>query len=90
MWLINEGGLYEVVIRSDKPEAKAFRRWITHEVLPAIRKTGGYGLEVERMKIQRERINISKATALHKMAKESAIDEEDRRDLMEKAIALLI
>jgi len=39
---ISESGLYSVILRSDKPEAKAFRRWITHEVLPAIRKTGGY------------------------------------------------
>lgn len=40
--MVNESGLYEVVIRSDKPDAVAFRRWITAEVLPAIRKTGGY------------------------------------------------
>ena len=32
--VINEAGLYEVIIRSDKPEAKAFRRWVTSEVLP--------------------------------------------------------
>ncbi|MCT2357038.1 phage antirepressor [Brevibacterium casei] len=41
--IVSEAGMYEVVIRSDKPEAVAFRRWITHEVLPSIRKTGGYG-----------------------------------------------
>lgn len=41
--IVNEAGMYEVVIRSDKPEAVAFRRWITGEVLPAIRKTGSYG-----------------------------------------------
>ena len=41
--LINESGLYSLVLRSRKPEAKAFKRWITHEVLPSIRKTGGYG-----------------------------------------------
>jgi prophage antirepressor-like protein len=41
--VINESGLYSVILRSDKPEAKAFKRWITHEVLPTIRKTGGYG-----------------------------------------------
>ncbi|BBY67572.1 BRO-N domain-containing protein [Mycolicibacterium helvum] len=35
--VVNEAGMYEVVIRSDKPEAVAFRRWITGEVLPAIR-----------------------------------------------------
>lgn len=41
--VVNEAGMYEVVIRSDKPEAVAFRRWITSEVLPQIRKTGSYG-----------------------------------------------
>ncbi|NKS67303.1 BRO family protein [Prescottella equi] len=41
--IVSEPGMYEVVIRSDKPEAARFRRWITAEVLPAIRKTGSYG-----------------------------------------------
>ncbi|KUM34582.1 phage antirepressor KilAC domain-containing protein [Arthrobacter sp. EpRS71] len=41
--IVNESGMYEVVIRSDKAEAVNFRRWITGEVLPAIRKTGAYG-----------------------------------------------
>ena len=40
--IVNEPGMYEVVIRSDKPEAALFRRWITNEVLPSIRKTGSY------------------------------------------------
>ncbi len=43
--VVNESGMYEVVIRSDKPEAAAFRRWITGEVLPQIRKTGGYSTQ---------------------------------------------
>lgn len=42
--LINESGLYSLILRSRKKEAKVFKRWITHEVLPAIRKTGSYGL----------------------------------------------
>jgi len=42
--IINESGLYNVIIRSDKPNAKAFRKWITSEVIPSIRKTGGYGI----------------------------------------------
>ena len=41
-FLVSEAGLYEVIIRSDKAEAKAFRRWVTSEVLPSIRKRGGY------------------------------------------------
>jgi anti-repressor protein len=40
--MINESGLYKVILRSDKPEAKKFMRWITHEVLPTIRKHGAY------------------------------------------------
>ena len=40
--IINESGLYNVILRSDKPEAKPFRKWVTSEVLPSIRKTGGY------------------------------------------------
>ena len=42
MWFINESGLYAIIIRSSKPEARKFRKWITAEVLPAIRRTGGY------------------------------------------------
>lgn len=41
-WIINESGLYHVILRSDKPEAAPFRRWVTNDVLPAIRKTGSY------------------------------------------------
>lgn len=40
--IINESGLYHVILRSDKPEATPFRRWVTNDVLPAIRKTGSY------------------------------------------------
>lgn len=40
--IINESGLYNVILRSDKPEAKPFRKWVTSEVLPSIRKHGGY------------------------------------------------
>ena len=42
MSIVSEAGLYSLILRSRKPEAKAFKRWITHEVLPAIRKHGGY------------------------------------------------
>lgn len=42
MTIISESGLYKVILRSDKPQAKKFTRWVTHEVLPTIRRTGGY------------------------------------------------
>lgn len=41
-YIINESGLYNVILRSDKPEAKPFRKWVTSEVLPSIRKHGAY------------------------------------------------
>ena len=41
-WLINESGLYSLILSSKLPSAKRFKRWVTSEVLPAIRKTGGY------------------------------------------------
>ncbi len=44
MTVVNEPGLYSLVLGSRKPEAKRFKRWVTHEVLPAIRKTGRYAL----------------------------------------------
>lgn len=40
--IINESGLYSVILRSDKPEAKPFRKWVTSKILPSIRKTGAY------------------------------------------------
>ena len=48
--LINESGLYALVIRSNKPNARKFRKWITSEVLPAIRKTGRYDIRREAEK----------------------------------------
>lgn len=44
---VTESGLYSVILRSDKPNAHAFRKWVTAEVLPSIRKNGGY---LERLK----------------------------------------
>lgn len=48
-YIINESGLYNVILRSDKAEAKPFRKWVTGEVLPSIRKTGGYGRQDEAL-----------------------------------------
>lgn len=42
MSVVTEPGLYKLIMKSRKPEAKAFQRWVTHEVLPSIRKRGGY------------------------------------------------
>lgn len=70
--VISEAGLYSLILRSRKPEARAFKRWITHDVLPAIRKTGSYGSPVgisfEEMTAQviqglQERIDAAHARA---------------------------
>lgn len=53
MGIISETGLYSLILRSRKTEAKAFKRWVTHEVLPSIRKTGAYlspGMSNEQVK----------------------------------------
>lgn len=51
---VNEPGLYHLVLCSTKPEAKAFKRWITHEVIPSIRKTGSYsaGNDIKAMRAE--------------------------------------
>ena len=43
--IINEAGLYSLILRSKLPDAKDFKRWVTHEVLPSIRRTGSYSIE---------------------------------------------
>lgn len=68
--IINESGLYHAVLKSRKPEAKPFRKWVTSEVLPAIRKTGQYAatscaaspLDYQRILLMIEHGQISSAT----------------------------
>lgn len=48
-WLINESGLYSLILSSKMPKAKEFKHWVTSEVIPAIRKTGGYIAGSENM-----------------------------------------
>ena len=54
MTVVNEPGLYTLILSSRKPEAKAFKRWITHDVIPTIRKTGGYMTDSLLERIQKE------------------------------------
>lgn len=51
MTMVNESGLYHLVLLSKKPEAKKFRKWVTEEVLPSIRKTGSYSISKTNMDI---------------------------------------
>ncbi len=50
MTIINESGLYSLILSSKLPAAKRFKRWVTSEVLPAIRRTGGYGTATQAAK----------------------------------------
>ena len=49
MLVINESGLYSLILTSRKPEAKRFKKWVTREVLPAIRKTGSYSAQPQAL-----------------------------------------
>lgn len=83
MSIVNEPGLYSLVLGSRKPEAKAFKRWITHEVIPAIRKHGAYATPemVEKM-LGDPDVMIRTLTALkeerQKVEKLAAKVEEDK------------
>jgi prophage antirepressor-like protein len=62
--LINESGLYSSVFSSRKPEAKTFKRWVTHEVLPSIRKTGSYTKQPQRQIFSDRSIKNSPASII--------------------------
>lgn len=55
--LINESGLYSLILSSKLPTAKKFKRWVTSEVLPAIRKTGSYTVQTEKSKEIERQLN---------------------------------
>ncbi|OMF00256.1 phage antirepressor Ant [Paenibacillus amylolyticus] len=77
-WFVNEPGLYTLIIRSRKPEAKQFKRWITHEVIPSIRKHGAYMTEstIERM--------VNDPDFLIKLGETLKAEQEARRALEQK------
>jgi prophage antirepressor-like protein len=75
LWLINESGLYSLVLSSRKPEAKRFKRWVTGEVLPSIRKTGNYGMvNSKESKIERLVTIIEQDRAESKAMMKSIMD----------------
>ncbi|MFD5675581.1 Bro-N domain-containing protein [Streptomyces sp. NPDC127040] len=81
---INEPGLYSLILRSRKPQAKAFKRWITHEVIPAIRKTGSFTVKpldelelAERQVVLIREKRAALARAVKAEAFQSAIEAGD-------------
>lgn len=75
-WIISEPGLYSLILRSRKPQARPFKRWITHEVIPAIRKHGRYEMAAPR--------EMTKLEALR-----AAIESEEARIAAERRVAEL-
>lgn len=86
MAIINEPGLYSLVITSRKPEAKAFKRWITHEVIPAIRKHGMY-ITDEKLKLFAEHPELLDALmkSLYAAHAENLRHRAERQTLLPKA-----
>ena len=72
--IINESGLYSLILSSKLPGAKEFKRWVTSEVIPSIRKTGGYTLkpmtdyQKEQTRLREENAHIRKAQILERLA----------------------
>lgn len=76
---VNEPGLYALVLSSRKPEAKAFKRWITHEVIPSIRKHGGYIAGQEAMtpeELMAKALMVAQKTIADRDARISALQVE--------------
>ena len=84
MNIINESGLYTLIMRSNKPEAKRFRKWVTSEVLPSINRTGMYDrtgkLENLMERMEKVLIRIEKAQS----TPSSYVSERGREIFYEK------
>ena len=81
---VNEDGLYDVILDSRKPEAKAFRKWVTSEVLPSIRKTGQYSAQVPQTFGEALMLAAKQQVALEEKEKKiAALNEEQERLLIE-------
>ena len=86
--VINESGLYNVILRSDKPEAKPFRKWVTSEVLPSIRKTGGYqtkAMTTAQMFAMQAQVNLEQEQRI----KTLEANQTQMRDTMSTAFSAL-
>ena len=73
-YIINEPGLYNVIIRSDKPEAKSFKRWVTHEVIPSIRKNGAYSVPAPYTPAMPDGVTFSSAVGFMRLTRRVMLD----------------
>lgn len=95
-WLINESGLYSLILSSKLPNAKAFKRWVTSEVLPSIRKTGSYTYqrtnpnEEKALQIQEMDARIRMSEQFLKLAEiETTLSKNYRDILISKSVEAL-
>ena len=86
MIAVNESGLYNVILRSDKPEAKPFRKWVTSEVLPSIRKTGSYQTQpmtTAQMFAMQAKVNLEQEQRLAALESRAERNEQTMQKAME-------
>ena len=82
--IINESGLYNVILRSDKPQAKPFRKWVTSEVLPSIRKTGSYQRPMTQAEILAGQAQL--LVEMERKTNEIKVIAEETQNKLDKAI----
>lgn len=84
-WLINESGLYSLILSSKLPTAKAFKRWVTSEVLPSIRKTGAYSVQVPRTLKEALQLALEQEEKLEALQLDNSIKTQQIAELQPKA-----
>ena len=88
-WLINESGLYSLILSSKLPNAKAFKKWVTSEVLPSIRKHGGYisgQAEMSPEELMAKALQVAKKTLEEREARIGVLAAENSALTVEKQI----
>ena len=84
-WLINESGLYSLILSSKLPTAKKFKRWVTSEVLPSIRRTGAYGVQVPRTLKEALQLALEQEEKLEALQLDNSIKTQQIAELQPKA-----
>ena len=84
-WLINESGLYSLILSSKLPTAKKFKRWVTSEVLPSIRRTGAYGVQVPRTLKEALQLALEQEEKLEALQLDNSIKMQQIAELQPKA-----
>lgn len=89
-WMVNEFGLYSLILSSEKSEAKLFKKWVCHEVLPAIRKAGKYTTEQEKEHEMSLKMIAAKIESLRNEREEQQKIVNDLKKEIEKQTTAMI